>query len=183
MGGAAAVARRREAGKLTVRERLGLLFDAGSFVEIGARATHHSDHHPSMAGRETPADGVITGFGHVDGRPVCTIAYDFTVMAGSMGRTGEARCARARDTALTKRVPLVWLIDSAGARIQEAAGGGWFAPSGLLFREEVVLSGVVPLVAAMMGPGALAPPTSPGWRTSSPWSRRPATWRSAGRLS
>jgi methylmalonyl-CoA decarboxylase subunit alpha len=161
LGGAEAVARQRAAGKLTVRERLGLLFDPGSFVETGAHATHHSDH-PSMAGRETPADGVITGFGQVDGRPVCVIAYDFTVMAGSMGRTGETKCARVRETALTKRVPLVWLIDSAGARIQEAAGGGWFAASGYLFREEVVLSGVVPLVAAMMGPGAAGTAYIPG---------------------
>jgi len=161
LGGPEAVARQREAGKLTVRERLARLFDAGSFVEVGAHATHHSDH-PSMAGRQTPADGVVTGFGRADGRLACVIAYDFTVMAGSMGRTGEQKCARIREMALTKRVPLVWLIDSAGARIQEAAGGGWFAASGYLFREEVVLSGVVPLVAAMMGPGAAGTAYIPG---------------------
>jgi acetyl-CoA carboxylase carboxyltransferase component len=161
LGGAEAVARQRAAGKLTVRERLARLFDADSFVEIGAHATHHADH-PSMAGRETPADGVVTGFGRIDGRPVCTIAYDFTVMAGSMGRTGETKCSRVREMALTKRVPLVWLIDSAGARIQEAAGSAWFASSGYLFREEVILSGVVPLVAAMMGPGAAGTAYIPG---------------------
>jgi acetyl-CoA carboxylase carboxyltransferase component len=115
-----------------------------------------------MATRQTPADGVITGFGRIEGRPACVIAYDFTVMAGSMGRTGEAKCARMREMALTKRIPLVWLIDSAGARIQEAAGGGWFAASGFLFREEVGLSGVVPLVAAMMGPGAAGTAYIPG---------------------
>jgi acetyl-CoA carboxylase carboxyltransferase component len=161
LGGVEAVERQRGAGKLTVRERLALLFDAGSLVEVGAHATHHSDH-PSMAGRATPADGVVAGFGLIDGRPACTIAYDFTVMAGSMGRTGETKCARVREMALTKRVPLVWLIDSAGARIQEAAGGGWFAASGYLFREEVILSGVVPLVAAMMGPGAAGTAYIPG---------------------
>jgi acetyl-CoA carboxylase carboxyltransferase component len=161
LGGAEAVARQHAAGKLTVRERLALLFDLGSFVEVGGHATHHSDH-PAMAGRETPADGVVTGFGQVDGRPACAIAYDFTVMAGSMGRTGETKCARIREMALTKRVPLIWLIDSAGARIQEAAGGGWFAASGFLFREEVVLSGVVPLVAAVMGPGAAGTAYIPG---------------------
>ncbi|MBI2468676.1 MAG: acyl-CoA carboxylase subunit beta [Candidatus Rokubacteria bacterium] len=160
-GGAEAVARQHEAGKLTARERLDLLFDARSFVEIGAHGTHHTLH-PSMAGKETPADGVITGFGTIDGRPACVIAYDFTVMAGSMGRTGETKCARVREMALTKRVPLVWLIDSAGARIQEAAGGGWFAASGFLFREEVILSGVVPLVAAMVGPGAAGTAYIPG---------------------
>ena len=161
LGGAEAVVRQRAAGKLTVRERVALLLDPGSAVELGAHATHHSDH-PGMAGRETPADGVITGFGRIDGRPACFIAYDFTVMAGSMGRTGETKCARVREMALTKRVPLVWLIDSAGARIQEAAGGGWFASSGYLFRDEVVLSGVVPMVAAMMGPGAAGTAYIPG---------------------
>ncbi len=161
LGGSDAVARQHEAGKLTARERLALLFDVGSFVELGGHATHHATH-PSMVGRETPADGVITGFGTIDGRPACTIAYDFTVMAGSMGRTGEQKCARIREMALTKRVPLVWLIDSAGARIQEAAAGGWFAASGFLFREEVILSGVVPLVAAMMGPGAAGTAYIPG---------------------
>jgi acetyl-CoA carboxylase carboxyltransferase component len=159
MGGPEAVARQHAAGKLTARERLALLLDTGTFVEIGAHATHHD---AGLAGRETPADGVITGFGTIDGRPACAIAYDFTVMAGSMGRTGEQKCARIRETALTKRVPLIWLIDSAGARIQEAAGGGWFAGSGFLFREEVGLSGVVPLVAAMMGPGAAGTAYIPG---------------------
>jgi acetyl-CoA carboxylase carboxyltransferase component len=161
MGGPEAVARQHAAGKLTVRERLDLLYDPGSFVEVGGHATHHSDH-PSMADRHTPADGVVTGFGRIDGRPACAIAYDFTVMAGSMGRTGETKCARIREMALTQRLPLVWLIDSAGARIQEAAGGGWFAASGYLFRDEVALSGVVPLVAAMMGPGAAGTAYIPG---------------------
>ncbi|MGH7319735.1 MAG: carboxyl transferase domain-containing protein [Candidatus Rokuibacteriota bacterium] len=100
LGGADAVARQHEAGKLTARDRLALLFDAGSFVELGGHATHHATH-PSMAGRETPADGVITGFGTIDGRSACTIAYDFTVMAGSMGRTGEQKCARRPSSART----------------------------------------------------------------------------------
>jgi acetyl-CoA carboxylase carboxyltransferase component len=161
LGGPEAVLRQHEAGKLTARERLELLLDRGSFVEIGAHATHQSDH-PAMAGRETPADGVVTGFGQIDSRPACVIAYDFTVVAGSMGRTGETKCARVREMALTRRVPLVWLIDSAGARIQEAAGDGWFAGSGYLFRDQVTLSGVVPLVAAMMGPGAAGTAYIPG---------------------
>jgi acetyl-CoA carboxylase carboxyltransferase component len=74
-------------------------------------------------------------------------------MAGSMGRTAEIKCNRAREIALTKRMPMIWLIDSAGARIQEAIGST-FAQSGFLFREESIMSGVVPMVAAMMGPGA-----------------------------
>ncbi len=75
-----------------------------------------------MDGREAPADGVVTGWGYVDGRPVAVVAYDFTVMAGSMGMTGEIKAARIRELALTKRIPIVWLLDSAGARIQEAVG-------------------------------------------------------------
>jgi acetyl-CoA carboxylase carboxyltransferase component len=106
-----------------------------------------------MKGKDTPADGVVTGFGKINGRPASLIAYDFTVMAGSMGRTAEVKCNRAREIALSKRMPMIWLIDSAGARIQEAIGST-FAGSGFLFREESIMSGVVPMVAAMMGPGA-----------------------------
>ena len=153
MGGADAVARQHESGKLTVRERLDLLFDAGSFTEIGVHATH-AGISPDMAGKTTPADGVVTGFGTVNGRFASVIAYDFTVMAGSMGKTAEVKCNRAREIAYTKRFPMIWLIDSAGARIQEAIGSRNFAGSGLLFREESIMSGVVPQVAAMMGPGA-----------------------------
>ena len=152
-GGPDRLARQKEQGKLTARERIDLLFDSGSFTEIGVQATH-AGVSPEMAGRETPADGVVTGFGRIDGRFASVIAYDFTVMAGSMGRTAEVKCNRAREVAYTKRMPMIWLIDSAGARIQEAIGSRNFAGSGLLFREESIMSGVVPQVAAMMGPGA-----------------------------
>ncbi|HTY79905.1 MAG TPA: acyl-CoA carboxylase subunit beta [Candidatus Bathyarchaeia archaeon] len=152
MGGADAIAKQHAEGKLTVRERVDRLFDPGSFHELGLLATH-ANISPAMRGRETPADGVITGFGKIQGRPASLIAYDFTVMAGSMGRTAEVKCNRAREIALTKRMPMIWLIDSAGARIQEAIGST-FAGSGFLFREESIMSGVVPMVAAMMGPGA-----------------------------
>jgi methylmalonyl-CoA decarboxylase subunit alpha len=153
MGDAGAIERQRAAGKLTVRERLDLLFDTGTFVELGLHATH-AGIAPDLAGRQTPADGVVTGYGKIDGRLAAVIAYDFTVMAGSMGRTGEIKCNRAREVALTKRMPIIWLVDSAGARIQEAIGSRNFAGTGLLFREESIMSGVVPQVAAMMGPGA-----------------------------
>ncbi len=153
MGGAEAVAKQHAARKLTARERIDRLFDAGTFTEIGVHATH-AGIAPDLAGKHTPADGVITGFGKVDGRLASVIAYDFTVMAGSMGRTAETKCNRAREIAYTKRIPMIWLIDSAGARIQEAIGSRWFAGAGVLFREESIYSGVVPQVAAMVGPGA-----------------------------
>ena len=114
-----------------------------------------------MEGKEAPADGVITGYGKVDGRLVAVAAYDFTVMAGSMGMTGELKVTRLRELALGKRIPMVWLLDSAGARIQEAAGS-LFAGSGHLFREEVIMSGVVPQVAALMGPCAAGTAYIPG---------------------
>ncbi|HCO03923.1 MAG TPA: hypothetical protein DIT48_11295, partial [Actinobacteria bacterium] len=152
MGGADKVERQHELGKLTVRERLERLFDPGSFVEYSGLA-HHQSASPQMQGKVTPADGVVTGFGRIDGRRAAVIAYDFTVMAGSMGMVGELKATRIRELALRDRIPLVWLIDSAGARIQEAAGS-MFARTGDLFREQVVMSGVVPQVAAMMGPGA-----------------------------
>jgi acetyl-CoA carboxylase carboxyltransferase component len=104
---------------------------------------------------------VVTGWGDVDGRRCAIAAYDFTVMAGSMGMTGELKVGRLRELALQKRMPFIWLLDSAGARIQEAAGS-LFAGSGHLFREEVTMSGVIPLVAAMLGPCAAGTAYIPG---------------------
>jgi acetyl-CoA carboxylase carboxyltransferase component len=146
--------------KLTARERLDLLIDDGTFVELGIQGRPHSSQR-AMDGRDAPADGVVTGYGKVDGRLVAVAAYDFTVMAGSMGMTGELKVSRLRELALTKRIPMVWLLDSAGARIQEAVGS-LFAGSGHLFREEVVMSGVVPQVAALMGPCAAGTAYIPG---------------------
>src|SRR2546430_10521546 len=114
-----------------------------------------------MQGKFTPADGVVTGVGKVDCRRVAVIAYDFTVMAGSIGMVGELKATRMRELALRERILIVWLIDSAGARIQEAAGS-MFARTGDLFREQVHMSGVVPQVAAMMGPGAAGTAYIPG---------------------
>ena len=159
-GGEERIARQHEQGKLTARERLELLIDPGTFTELGIHAgIHHSVR--GLEDKEAPADGVITGYGRVDGRMVAVAAYDFTVMAGSMGMTGEMKVARLRDLALTKRMPFVWLLDSAGARIQEAVGS-LFAGSGHLFREEVVASGVIPQVAALMGPCAAGTAYIPG---------------------
>jgi acetyl-CoA carboxylase carboxyltransferase component len=159
-GGEERIALQHERGKLTARERIDLLVDPGTFVEIGIHAGPHFSQR-AMEGKEAPADGVITGWGDVDGRPCCIAAYDFTVMAGSMGMTGELKVSRLREMALQKRMPFIWLLDSAGARIQEAAGS-LFAGSGHLFREEVTMSGVIPLVAAMLGPCAAGTAYIPG---------------------
>src|SRR5436190_13472756 len=159
-GGADRVARQKELGKLTVRERLDLLFDPGTFDEFGLLA-HHQSVSPQMQGKFTPADGCLTGVGRVDGRRVGVIAYDFTVMAGSIGMVGEIKAGRMRELTLRERIPLVWLVGSAGARIQEAAGS-MFARTGDLFREQVHMSGVIPQVAAMVGPGAAGTAYIPG---------------------
>ena len=160
MGGTERVQRQHDQNKLTVRERLDLLFDEGTLVEYGLLA-HHQSQSPAMQGKNTPADGVVTGIGAVDGRKVAVIAYDFTVMAGSMGMVTEIKATRMRELALRERIPLVWLVDSAGARIQEATGS-MFARTGDLFREQVIMSGVVPQVAAMVGPGAAGTAYIPG---------------------
>jgi acetyl-CoA carboxylase carboxyltransferase component len=151
-GGEEKIAKQHERGKLTARERIDLLVDAGSFREMGIHGRPHFAQR-AMDGVDAPADGVVTGWGDIDGRACCIAAYDFTVMAGSMGMTGEIKVGRLREMALSKRMPFVWLLDSAGARIQEATGS-LFAGSGQLFREEVEMSGVIPMVAAMMGPCA-----------------------------
>src|SRR5215210_3149330 len=135
-GGEEKIERQHSQDKLTARERLELLIDAGSFTELGIHGRPHFSQR-AMEHKDAPADGVITGYGKVDGRLVAVAAYDFTVMAGSMGMTGELKVARLRELALGKRIPMIWLLDSAGARIQEAAGS-LFAGSGHLFREEVV---------------------------------------------
>jgi acetyl-CoA carboxylase carboxyltransferase component len=159
-GGEEKIAKQHDAGKLTARERLALLVDEGTFTELGINAGIHFSVR-GLEGKEAPADGVVTGFGKVDGRLCAIAAYDFTVMAGSMGMSGEQKVTRLRDLALTKRIPFVWLLDSAGARIQEAVGS-LFAGSGHLFREEVVASGVIPQVAALMGPCAAGTAYIPG---------------------
>jgi acetyl-CoA carboxylase carboxyltransferase component len=159
-GGPERIERQHQQDKLTARQRLDLLFDGGEFTELGIHGRPHFSQR-AMEGKEAPADGVITGYGKVGGRLVAVAAYDFTVMAGSMGMTGELKVTRLRELALQKRIPMIWLLDSAGARIQEAAGS-LFAGSGHLFREEVVMSGVIPQIAALMGPCAAGTAYIPG---------------------
>jgi len=147
LGGPERVERQHSLGKLTVRERLDLLIDPGSWVEYGMLADHMD---AGLGDRYLAADGAVTGVGRIDGRQVAVAAYDFTVMAGSMGAVGENKIRRLRHLAVSQRIPMVWLLDSAGARIQ-ATSGSSFAGAGDLFREQVAMSGVVPMVAAMLG--------------------------------
>src|SRR5512140_671917 len=161
MGGEARLLRQKERGKLDARARMDLLLDPGTFHELGLLATHLG-----KLESPTPADGVVCGTGFVDARPVCAAAYDFTVHGGSIGPVGERKVARLRELALRERIPMIWLIDSAGARLsadpEEASWISSFADTGYLFREQVVMSGVVPQVAAMVGPGAAGTAYIPG---------------------
>jgi acetyl-CoA carboxylase carboxyltransferase component len=166
MGGEEKVAKQKARGKLTVRERVERLFDPGTFFEIGILGTHHIGY-AEIEGHRAACDGVVAGYGKVNGRMAACAAYDFTVFGGSIGVVGEKKVTRLREIALRQRFPMIWLIDSAGARIHAAAGNqqdmlSWFADSGYLFREQVVMSGVVPQVSAMVGPGAAGTAYIPG---------------------
>jgi acetyl-CoA carboxylase carboxyltransferase component len=166
MGGPERIQKQHERGKLTARERLELLFDDGVFFEVGAHATQMGLAAGPDGKDKPPADGVVTAFGKVDGRMVCCAAYDFTVKGGSIGYTGEEKVTRLRQMSLRGRWPMVWLVDSAGARIDPGSAHGdmisMFAGTGHLFREQVLMSGVVPQVAAMVGPGAAGTAYIPG---------------------
>lgn len=165
LGGPERIEAQHARGKWTCRERIAALVDPGTFMELGIHATHWNQDGTPYAGR-APADGVVTGTGLVDGRMVAIAAYDFTVMGGSIGEVGEVKVTRLRELALRERLPVVWLVDSAGARIHKDAGfhlqASLFAGTGYLFREQVHLSGVVPQVAAMVGPGAAGTAYIPG---------------------
>jgi len=164
MGGEDKIAKQHDRGKLTARERMDRFFDDKHWFEIGIHGTQMG---LANTKDKPPADAVICGYGRVDGRMVCAAAYDFTVKGGSIGFTGETKVARLRDIALKSRIPMVWFIDSAGARIDPSGAFSGdmlslFAGMGALFREEVIMSGVVPLVAAMVGPGAAGTAYIPG---------------------
>src|SRR3954452_20681563 len=117
MGGEDKVAKQHARGKLSCRERLEGFFDDGLYFEIGTHGTQMGMAAGTDGRDKPPADGVVTAFGKVDGRIVCACAYDFTVKGGSIGVTGEEKVTLLRSMALTGRHPMVWFIDSGGARI------------------------------------------------------------------
>jgi methylmalonyl-CoA decarboxylase subunit alpha len=165
-GGEERVAKQHERGKMTARERLDTFFDDAAYFEVGMHGTQMGLA-AGPGGKDRPAaDAVVCAFGKVDGRMVCAAAYDFTVKGGSIGQTGEEKVTRLRQMALNGRWPMVWFIDSGGARIdpgsQHEDSISMFAASGHLFREQVHMSGVVPQVAAMVGPGAAGTAYIPG---------------------
>ncbi|BAA30390.1 methylmalonyl-CoA decarboxylase subunit alpha [Pyrococcus horikoshii] len=151
MGGEEAIKKQHEKGKLTARERLELLLDPGSFVEIGMFVKHRATEF-GMDKRELPADGVITGYGTINGRLVFVYAQDFTVMGGSLGEMHAMKIKRIMELALEAGAPVIGLNDSGGARIQEGVDS--LKGYGEIFKMNTILSGVVPQITAIMGPCA-----------------------------
>ena len=150
-GGPERVAKLHASGRLTARERLELFYDAGSFVEIGTFVTHRSSDF-GMADKRITGDGVVAGWGQVDGRLVYAFAQDFTVFGGTMSEANAKKICAIMDLALDNGAPVVGLNDSGGARIQEGVLSlGAYAD---VFLRNTLASGVVPQISAILGPCA-----------------------------
>jgi len=150
-GGEARQKRQHEAGKLTARERIELLFDPGTFEELDKLVTHRCRDF-GMEQHSVPGDGVVSGHGLVDGRQVFAFAQDFTVFGGSTSETNAAKIVKIMDLAMKLGAPIVGLNDSGGARIQEGVLSlGGYAD---IFLRNTLASGVVPQISAIMGPCA-----------------------------
>jgi acetyl-CoA carboxylase carboxyltransferase component len=151
MGGPKAVEKQHGSGKLTARERLDLFFDPGTFRETDLFAKHRCVNF-GMEKIDIPADGVITGFGRVNGRPVFAFSQDFTSRAGSLGEMHSRKICKVMDLALKAGVPFVGFNDSGGARIQEGVDS--LSAYGQIFYRNAIASGVIPQISAIMGPTA-----------------------------
>lgn len=153
-GGEKAIERQHSAGKLTARERLNLLLDEDSFVEIGMFGTHHCNDF-GMDKKDLPGDAVITGWGKVEERLVYVVAQDYTVLSGTMGPTHMKKTYMAMDRCFEARVPLVMMNDSGGGRPQEQFTTITFSTQ--IFRRHTIFSGVIPQISLIMGPVAGGP--------------------------
>ena len=150
-GSQRAVERQHAKGKMTARERIEHLLDPGSFTEFDEMARHRA-HDFGMADTRPYGDGVVTGFGTVDGRPVCVFSQDFTVFGGSLGEVFGEKIVKVMDHALTTGCPVIGINDSGGARIQEGVVAlGLYAE---IFYRNVMSSGVIPQISLIMGPCA-----------------------------
>ena len=150
-GGEARRRRQHDAGKLTARERMDLFFDPGTFHELDKLVTHRCRDF-GMETQLVPGDGVVSGHGEVDGRPVYAFAQDFTVFGGSLSETNAAKIVKIMDLAMKNGAPVVGLNDSGGARIQEGVAS--LAGYADIFLRNTLASGVVPQISAIMGPCA-----------------------------
>ena len=150
-GGQARIDAQHKRGKLTARERISLLMDENSFEEFDMYVEHRC-HDFGMEKTKIPGDGVVTGWGTINGRVVYVFAKDFTVFGGSLSETHAKKITKIQDMALQNRAPIIGLFDAGGARIQEgvAALGGY----GEVFLRNVLASGVIPQISVIMGPCA-----------------------------
>ncbi|HEX6322569.1 MAG TPA: acyl-CoA carboxylase subunit beta [Vicinamibacterales bacterium] len=150
-GGEDRLRKQKDAGKLTARERIELLFDSGTFEEIDKLVTHRCRDF-GMENQIVPGDGVVCGQGRIDGRPAYAFAQDFTVFGGSLSETNAAKIVKVMDLALKMGAPMIGLNDSGGARIQEGVVSlGGYAD---IFLRNTLASGVIPQISAIMGPCA-----------------------------
>lgn len=150
-GGQKRIDDQHEKGKLTARERIALLFDEGSFVEIDTYV-HHRSNNFGMGEVVAPGDGVVTGYGTVDSRLVFAYAQDFTVLGGSLGEYHAEKIVKVQDMAMKMGAPIVGLNDSGGARIQEGVNS--LSGFGKIFYNNTISSGVIPQISVIMGPCA-----------------------------
>jgi propionyl-CoA carboxylase beta chain len=150
-GGEARIERQHAAGKLTARERVDALVDEGSFEELGRFVTHRS-HDFGMETTKVPGDGVVTGYGRIDGRLVYVFAQDFTIFGGSLSEAYAEKVCKLMDLAMRQGAPIIGLNDSGGARIQEGVVS--LAGYADIFLRNTLASGVVPQLSAIMGPCA-----------------------------
>ena len=150
-GGPARIQRQHDLGKLTARERVDLLLDPGSFVELDRFKTHRCTDF-DMDKQKTPGDGVVTGYGNIDGRQVFVFSQDFTVFGGSLSGAFSEKVCKVMDLAVKTGCPMIGINDSGGARIQEGVAS--LAGYANIFHRNVLSSGVVPQISAIMGPCA-----------------------------
>ena len=150
-GGRERIEKQHQAGKLTARERINLLLDEGTFQEMDKLVVHQSRDF-GMEKKQIYGDGVVSGHGRIDGRTVFIFAQDFTVFGGSLSATNAAKIVKIMDLAMKMGVPLIGLNDSGGARIQEGVAS--LAGYADIFLRNVLASGVVPQISAIMGPCA-----------------------------
>jgi len=150
-GGESAIAKQHESGKLTARERILKLLDANSFVEMDAFVEHRCVNF-GMEKKTAPGEGVITGYGTIDGRLVYVFAQDFTVIGGSLGEMHAAKIVKAQEAALKVGAPIIGINDSGGARIQEGVDA--LAGYGRIFYNNTIASGVIPQISVILGPCA-----------------------------
>jgi acetyl-CoA carboxylase carboxyltransferase component len=163
MGGATAVQKQHERGKLNARERINLLFDTGTFKELDLFVTHRSVNF-DMAKTTIPSDGVVIGYGLVEGRTVFAFSQDFTARAGTLGEMQAKKICKVMDLALKAGAPIVGIDDSGGARIQEGVDA--LSGYGEIFFRNSAASGVIPQITAIMGPtagGAVYSPAMTDW--------------------